>query len=506
MKTFLYTPRSGSKIFAQSVNANRPKVAVETLQNGSHIVHYTCPIFSFAPARRLERFEVRQLLEFLARKDIGNLIAWDEQGCITFAADMEIAEKASALATRHGRALMIRDAVDLAKEGLEIWPVADHLLWLPPKPLDGTIEQGEAARVEVFPAHEKHSSYREGSRVTFGDLDWYHATHLLKRLLEEIQGHPYSDALHFVSVYMDGYEGFRVPEDGSILEYVREFFGDRVGSVRSFFADWKTEEVEEVEESEDPGWHEEAVEVGPSEEEKAAEAEAAAQKKKEEESLEKIARDGEWRRVLRTELGALEKHPWFAHCFDHAVLTREPMKIREELFESIARRYGGWSDMWWRSPAAWDRILSALKEDSYNYPTVPIFPMRPEGDAPSEEEWSEWLFSLTPCQFASFAKWLKEADSEILFLEEYGMEAWPFNANADDALKEKIEALSETFPFPFPHKGLTPHPQTKDRYVLGVNGWHDFYLRRGSLRIEKLRLLRRHFSMLERMAEIAASA
>lgn len=503
-KLFLYTPRSGSKIFAQSQSPTTPRWAVETLTNGSHIIHYTAPLYRVPASTRQHRADVGSILRHIARSadrstNPRSLLAWDQCGQISFVADAKAIMDIEAIVRKFGRGEGLLEAIQHAREEAEIFGDGGADTRLFAHPVSGAILYVANSYVSTHPPHKSRAAV-EAEPPTFGDLPTEHALSETKALLQVLwdgMSAPVptpEEAENIVAKFSDWMDWC---DDESHREEMRAMLLCRFGQelqdwANEFFskyhrlslcwhpddpAHWASGDEEPTEEPTPEPIAEIASE--PTEEE------VAAQKKNE--AFAEV-----WREHFRGSVGhwmaANLNYPYPCVDADADVIVAHSVICRR-----VAGVWAGWSDMWWRSPS----IYSRATEGDGLYPEIlPLLPRREEGGSPNSDVWTEWLEQLSPSQLLDFLRFTSEVEGNE---KDWDIEG--FNTNEPADVKKTINALSHAFPFPFAHMGFQPHPTKKERWVL--KDWHDFYLNRRHLPLARWDVLRRHFAALCRMAEHA---
>lgn len=186
---YLYTPRSGSKIFATSQCPMAPRWAVETLTNGSHIIHYTAPLYRVPASTRQHRADVQAILRHVARTADRSskprvMIAWDDRGEIGFIADERSIMDIEGIVQKFQRGGGLIEAILHAREEAEIFGSSgpDTRLF---SSFDGQIIHVTNGYTG-FVAPHKSRAVLEAEPATFGDLDTHTAMGLSRQLLQSL--------------------------------------------------------------------------------------------------------------------------------------------------------------------------------------------------------------------------------------------------------------------------------------------------------------------------------
>lgn len=494
-RLFLYTPRSGSKIFARSQCPSVPRWAVETLTNGSHIIHYTAPLYRVPASTRQHRRDVGAILKHVARtadRDTSprSLLAWDDCGEISFVADERSVMDIEHLFCKFGRGEGMIEAIQHAREEEAIFGSGGADTRLFSSPAGSEILHVTNGYTSFYPAHKDRATV-EAEPATFGDLpgsDEYITSQLLDALWNGMSApvptpeeaaqivERFAAWMNWLSTEPHAAEMKAMllnPTGQELQDWANGFFSAHHRIDLGFYpvrpAHWPSGEDEEDE-------------TEPTEED------VAAQKKN-----EKDAAFAEvWREHLRGSIGH-----WMAanlyHPYPVLDSDADVVEAHAEICRRVAGMWAGWSNMWWRSPDIYSR---AIDGDGLYPANLPMLPRREEGDSPNDDVWTEWLGDLSPKQLLAFLLYTSEVEGNEADWDIVG-----FNTNAPDSWKKTINALSHAFPFPFAHVGLEPHPTKKERWVL--KNWHDFYLNRRHLLLGRWDVLRRHFAALVKMAEHA---
>lgn len=503
-KLFLYTPHSGSKIFARSQCPMAPRWAVETLTNSSHVIHYTAPLYRVPSSTRAHRADVGAILRYVARtadrsSNPRSLLAWDDCGEISFIGDERSVMDIEQIVRKFGRGEGLVEAVQNAREEQEIFGSSGPDTRLFAHPVSTAILHVTNGYVSTHPAHKSRATI-DIEPATFGDLSCSDAQYITSEVLDALWNgmsapvptpEEAEQIVQKFAAWMDWCDDEPHREDmrkmllnptgQELQDWANEYFEKHhrisLDFHPSYPAHWVSEEDEIPEPTPEP-----IAEITS----KPTPEEIAAQKKNEADA----AFAEVWREHLRGSIGH-----WMAANLNHPYPCVDADADVVEAHGAICRRvaavWSGWSDMWWRSPSIWIRAIQS------DYPThIPPLPSLPSHDSPCVEAWAEWLHTLSPLGLLSFLLYTSEMEGNPA---DWDMEG--FNTNAPAEQKKTINALSHAFPFPFPHVGLEPHPTKKERWVL--KSWHDFYLNRRHLPLSRWDVLRRHFSALLKMAEHA---
>lgn len=509
-RLFLYTPRSGSKIFARSQCPSEPRWAVETLQNGSHIIHFTAPLYRVPSSTRQHRADVGAILRHVARtadRDTSprSLLAWDDCGEISFVADEKSVNEIERIVRKFNRGEGLLFAMQHQYEEEIIFGDGgpDTRLFAHPS---GAILHVANGYVSTHPAHKSREEV-EMEPATFGDLPGSDAQYVTCEVLDALwngMSAPVpseAEAEQIVerfAAWMDWCDDtthaaemkkmLLDPTGQELQDWANEHFEKHHRISLGFYPEWPAHWVDESKEDEDEIASEPTSEPIAEITAEPTEEEVAAQKKNEEDA----AFAETWREHLRGQIGH-----WMASNLNHPYprldTDADVVSAHAEICRRVAAVWAGWSNMWWRSPDIYSR---AIDGDGLYPANLPMLPRREEGDSPNDDVWTEWLEQLSPGQLIAFLLYTSEVEGNEADWDIVG-----FNTNAPDDWKKTINALSHAFPFPFAHMGLEPHPTKKERWVL--KSWHDFYLNRRRLILPRWDLLRRHFAALVKMAEHA---
>lgn len=515
-RLFLYTPRSGSKIIAQSQCPMFPRWSVETLTNGSHVIHYTAPLYRVPASTRQHRADVGSILRHVARtadRDTNprSLLAWDDCGEISFVADEKSVMDIEQIVRKFGRGGGLAEAIRHQREEQEIFGSGGVDTRLFSSSTSAEILHVTDHATGFLPPHKSRAT-AEIEPATFGDLDLSTALDLSRQILQSLWDGmsapvPTPEEADQIAAkfaaWMDWCDDephreemkvmLLAPTGQEMQDWASEHFSTHhrlsLGWYPDYPAHWSSGEgggdSEDDEIASDPTPEPIAeIVTEPTEEE------VAAQKKNEADALFAEI----WRENLRGAVGH-----WMAANLDHPypVLDSDADVItaHHAICRRVAAVWAGYSHMDWRTP---DIFYRATDPDSLDLlPAIlPALPNNEFGDSPNEDSWMEWLETLSPAQLLSFLLYTSDVEGN-----EADWDIEGFNTNAPHDFKKIINALSHAFPFPFAHMGLEPHPEKKERWVL--KNWHDFYLNRRRLPLARWEILRRHFAALCRMAEHA---
>lgn len=501
-RLFLYTPRSGSKIIAQSQCPSCPRWAVETLTNGSHIIHYTSPLYRVPASTRTHRADVGSILKHVARtadrsSNPRSLLAWDDCGEISFVGDERSVMDIEQIVRKVGRGEGLVEAVQNAREEQEIFGSSGPDTRLFAHPVSTAILHVTNGYVSTHPAHKSRATI-DIEPATFGDLPCSDAQYITSEVLDALWNGmsapvPTPEEADQIAAkfaaWMDWPEDTAHREDMKAMllepvgpemqDWANEFFSTHHRLSLCFYPSYPAHWSGDEEETPEP-----IAESAP----EPTEEEVAAQKKNEADALFAEI----WREHFRGQIGH-----WMAANLDHPypVLDSDADVIaaHSAICERVAGVWSGWSDLWWRTPDIYSR---AIEGDGLYSSILPPLPRGEEGDTPNSDVWMEWIAALNPNQLLKFLLYTSEVEGH-----EADWDIEGFNTNEPADVKEIINALSHAFPFPFGHRGLDPHPTKKERWVL--KDWHGFYLNRRRLPLARWEILRRHFAALVKMAEHA---
>lgn len=513
-RLFLYTPRSGSKIIAQSQSSTAPRWAVETLNNGSHIIHYTAPLYRVPASTRQHRADVGSILRHIARSadrstNPRSLLAWDQCGQISFVADAKAIMDIEAIVRKFGRGEGILEAIQHAREEAEIFGDGGADTRLFAHPVSGAILYVANSYVSTHPPHKSRAAV-EAEPPTFGDLPTEHALSETKALLQVLwdgMSAPVptpEEAEQIVSrfaAWMDWCDDESHREDikamllcrfgQELQDWANEFFSKYHRLSLCWHPDdpahWASGDEEPTEEPTPEPIAEIASEPTPED--------VAAQKKNEEDA----AFAEIWREHIRGSIGH-----WMAANLDHPypVLDSDADVIaaHSAICERVAGVWSGWSDLWWRTPDIFCRATDPSSLESYPA-SLPALPVNEEfGDSPNDDVWTEWLAQLNPAQLLAFLIWMGNF---------YGQtsEMWENIdiSNISQKQWDVMSAISHTFPFPYSRavSGLDGHPTRHELTVLPPRKTQDLNNNRRRMPPHKWNVIRRHFAALVKMAEHA---
>lgn len=514
-KLFLYTPRSGSKIFARSQCPSEPRWALETLHNGSHIIHYTAPLYRVPASTRQHRADVGSILRYVARtadrsSNPRSLLAWDDRGAISFVADEKSVQEIEHLFCKFGRGEGMIEAIQHKREEAEIFGDgggADTRLFA--HPVSGAILHVTNGYVSTHPAHKSREEI-EAEPATFGDLPGSDAQYVTSEVLDTLWNGmsapvPTPEEAEQIAArfaaWMDWPDDIHAsdmkkmllcPNGQELQDWANEFFSAHhrisLGWYPEYPAHWSSGEDEE-----DAG--EPTPEPTPEPIAEPTPEEIAAQKKNEADA----AFAETWREHLRGSIGhwmaANLNHPY--PCVD---ADADVVEAHSAICMRIAGFWAGYSDMNWRTPDLFYRATDPSSLE--NYPdSLPPVPMNEEfGDSPNKDVWFEWLAALDPAQLLAFLLWMGNF---------YGQDSdlWDIIDIIDISQKQwdTMSAISHTFPFPFPRAvcGLDGHPTRHELTVLPPRKTQDLNNNRRRIPPHKWNVIRRHFAALVKMAEHA---
>lgn len=514
-RLFLYTPRSGSKIFAKSQSPVAPRWAVETLQNGSHIIHYTAPLYCVSSSTRQHRADVGAILKHVARlpSNPRSLLAWDDRGEISFVADPRSVADIEQIVGKFGRGEGLLAAFQHAREEADIFGDgggADTRLFA--HPVSGAILHVTNGYVSTHPAHKSRAS-AEMEPATFGDFPRSDAHNISLQLLQALwngMSAPVpteAEAEQIVqnfAQWMDWCDDtthaaemkamLLCPNGQELQDWANEFFEKHhrisLGFYPAYPAHWPSGIEDEITAEPTP---EPITEITP----EPTEEEIAAQKKNEAEALFASV----WREHLRGSIGhwmaANLRHPY--PCVD---ADADVVEAHSAICRRVAGLWAGYSDMNWRTPDLFYRA-TADPASLENYPdSLPPVPMNEEfGDSPNKDVWFEWLAALDPAQLLSFLVWM-----EIHYGQDSDLWEMIDIHNIPQKQWDVMSALSHTFPFPFPSSsvvGLDGHPTRHELAVLPPRKTQDLNNNRRRMPLSRWNVIRRHFVAIELMAEHA---
>lgn len=505
-RLFLYTPRSGSKIIAQSQCPMAPRWAVETLTNGSHVIHYTAPLYRVPASTRRHRADVGSILKHVARSENPrSLLAWDDCGDISFMGDERSIMDIEQIVRKFGRGEGLVEAIQHQREEAEIFGSSGPDTRLFAHPVSTAILHVTNGYVSTHPAHKSRATI-DIEPATFGDLPCSDAQYITSEVLDALWNGmsapvPTPEEADQIAAKFAAWMSW--PEDTAhredmkamllepvgpeMQDWANEFFSTHhrlsLGWNPDYPAHWADESKEDEGEATEPT-PEPIAESAP----EPTEEDVAAQKKNE--------ADAAFAEIWREHLRGSIAH-WMAANLDHPYpcldSDADVIVAHGAICRRVAGVWAGWSNLWWRSPDIYSR---AIEEDGLFPASLPMIPRSEEGDSPNNDVWTEWIAALNPNQLLAFLLYTSEAQGNEA---DWGIEG--FNTNEPADVKKIINALSHAFPFPFAHAGLEPHPTKKERWVL--KDWHDFYLNRRHLPLARWDILRRHFAALVKMAEHA---